>query len=1813
MRKLLLVIICLFCGSTVSLNAQIARLEEREAEWKSYALPRANFARQVITEQNVIFRVPADWKQEGTTLEFSGPHGARLTVFAVAVPDGYPLTEFVAGTLKATADELGSADAVFTRRTQFQDLEAREIFLDVPDSEGKMFRSVNWLTISGPLALRVSLYAPLEHATDLEPFFKATVQSVMFVGKNFAQFEATRFETITTPSAGPIHEVQNIVATLNQLNSDREAAINRLAPLFVSQTETVVDLLVDRRVAVRSAAAEAVVRSKNTSLKTFLWDMLDDSDPFIAEVAARRLGQEIGVVSELLNRSWSETANQTAARMWPFMKKEDRASYIQGLFGQSLPDRKVQTGALTLLRAVPADEVKLPLARILAAKDDTMTTVALLVANNRGEALPVDVLLKLAASSDQNIKRLAVEHLGQSADLPDIPRLEAMIPKTPVAPSRAPATDAEKKQAEDRKAFEDEIKLTVKKIRLRKDLSLAKGGEAWREVIRKALLDPTLADFAWRYDCELTAAGCSPATAARNLPPDIKIKSFAENILPPKVTHYTAISNPAQAVQHFYETLHGLQLDSPRAQANLILIMGSMRERLGQQLGAPPDATALIDYTGIKSDSPIVLASWTSAGAYDSVSLAKRKAIVLRVNDRERFERALENFQDAHGQFTDLTDYLAIGTRAAAALPALLPFVGQSLLSRDPNKPHARPLVRYSRAGETEWNGIPIKTIEHHSIDYESNITSAVTYLTFIGDVAIVTYDVATLRDLLSRATAAEQQQLAGNEEFRRAFGTDADVVYFSDLKAVFAEANSKDPQSNRHSTESGALKFSSSSWENSHRFVFDESEWSKPLLPFQAKDLSAPRDLLPSSTIAYFLMKLDVTTAWQTWPRTMNLRENRFEIDPALWSLDFSKDVLPELGPECGAVLLELPEFYAKEFDPTWAAFCKLKTNKLSDAFTAGKLFLSVGPTTGVAEIKSGDTSYFVAIKNGFLVVSGNSKGVSALGGKTNLATTRDYSRAAEKAPAGIVAFGGYNLEAAVAAASAKTGDGLNAQIAGILLSIASAFHSQNFFATASAGTIEGHSSVAMDREGRYAVADFSYLPRAANITYATLQPHGMPIFDQQRLSDIVLKVRAKAPGPIDSIRDDIKSSTQRVEQKSPNELMVTVAARRNTPDKRIQLPVTNPDVAAFLKATGEISSDDRNVIEQARQIAGDDRDAWSVAQKLGEWTHTNLTWKSVARAGAAETLATREADCSEFSQLYVAMARSLGLPARIVSGLAYSGNSFGGHAWVEVWIGKWVELDPTWGTHFVDATHIRNEASTLVTAAALNLIDVEIVKTGRTVPDFQKSAKALAEHLVKAIPEANRSDLEATIDVATLTDELMGGGAWTGLNERERDLMSSAYRRVLQKIMDGYEGGDYVNGVHLLNVEEKGDRADALLFNSPDDTLLKLRLLRRDDVWYLVDIVSPDPGLRITAETFGPVIKSIEASRAGKPATVSTTSDFEKVMALSDADEFDKALETVDRALQANPTDQRLRFLKVQVLYSFDDRQEEYTRLLTELMNEQPPYAPALYDLAANLAEDKPEEAIEMYKRYSALEPLDPRPYRELGTLYENKKELALAEAAFRKAIAVDPFELFGYEDVATFLVRNGRVNEVPAVLLASDKYATEDDEVLASVFRQLEDDVTLADAERLAVVEAQRMKKSVWANLALSDIYIRDKRYVPAMTILKRAALMDPKLATPHVKMSIVYLQQSRLNEALRAIDHALKLEEDNSAAHYRRATVLARLGRKTDAMAALQKSIELSQFMLTQIADEEDFKSLHSLPEFKKLLADAEKLKSGTTPQ
>lgn len=147
---------------------------------------------------------------------------------------------------------------------------------------------------------------------------------------------------------------------------------------------------------------------------------------------------------------------------------------------------------------------------------------------------------------------------------------------------------------------------------------------------------------------------------------------------------------------------------------------------------------------------------------------------------------------------------------------------------------------------------------------------------------------------------------------------------------------------------------------------------------------------------------------------------------------------------------------------------------------------------------------------------------------------------------------------------------------------------------------------------------------------------------------------------------------------------------------DPGYRLPYKSMDLRAELRAEPLVQSDDPRILEAARRAAGGGshgtRDPAVVAARLTRWVHDRLAKEvTFSVPSAVEVLETGRGDCNEHTVLYVAMARALGLPARTAVGLVYLNGSFFYHAWPEVWLGRWVAVDPTFGQWPADASHIR------------------------------------------------------------------------------------------------------------------------------------------------------------------------------------------------------------------------------------------------------------------------------------------------------------------------------------------------------------------------------------------------------------------------------------------------------------------------------------------------------------------------------------------
>ncbi len=145
----------------------------------------------------------------------------------------------------------------------------------------------------------------------------------------------------------------------------------------------------------------------------------------------------------------------------------------------------------------------------------------------------------------------------------------------------------------------------------------------------------------------------------------------------------------------------------------------------------------------------------------------------------------------------------------------------------------------------------------------------------------------------------------------------------------------------------------------------------------------------------------------------------------------------------------------------------------------------------------------------------------------------------------------------------------------------------------------------------------------------------------------------------------------------------------------KAAQLPVTDEKVLRHVKPTQFIQSDHPKLIAQAKEIAGDEKNMMAVSTKLCTWVYKNVRNIYSARlSNALEVLEHLEGDCTEHSVLFIGLARAAGLPAREVAGLIYIPGKPGGfyfHQWATVWVGQWIDVDPTFNQPQADVTHIK------------------------------------------------------------------------------------------------------------------------------------------------------------------------------------------------------------------------------------------------------------------------------------------------------------------------------------------------------------------------------------------------------------------------------------------------------------------------------------------------------------------------------------------
>lgn len=179
-----------------------------------------------------------------------------------------------------------------------------------------------------------------------------------------------------------------------------------------------------------------------------------------------------------------------------------------------------------------------------------------------------------------------------------------------------------------------------------------------------------------------------------------------------------------------------------------------------------------------------------------------------------------------------------------------------------------------------------------------------------------------------------------------------------------------------------------------------------------------------------------------------------------------------------------------------------------------------------------------------------------------------------------------------------------------------------------------------------------------------------------------------------------------------SPTQTMVQegdhwlISVRNEPPAAKMAWPYKGKNLEAKknLEPTSTLQCDNELVIKiakiAARSNSGDD--AMAVARSIALFVNGYVSNKNyeVSYGTALDTAKSAMGDCTEHSVLAAALCRAVGIPARPVVGLGYTGQEldggfkggyFVGHQWTEVWInGQWYPVDAAMPGGF-DIGHIR------------------------------------------------------------------------------------------------------------------------------------------------------------------------------------------------------------------------------------------------------------------------------------------------------------------------------------------------------------------------------------------------------------------------------------------------------------------------------------------------------------------------------------------
>jgi transglutaminase-like putative cysteine protease len=148
------------------------------------------------------------------------------------------------------------------------------------------------------------------------------------------------------------------------------------------------------------------------------------------------------------------------------------------------------------------------------------------------------------------------------------------------------------------------------------------------------------------------------------------------------------------------------------------------------------------------------------------------------------------------------------------------------------------------------------------------------------------------------------------------------------------------------------------------------------------------------------------------------------------------------------------------------------------------------------------------------------------------------------------------------------------------------------------------------------------------------------------------------------------------------------TLVVFRATPSDSV---VTRP--GPTLGAGVDLPVEDQGIVRAASRVIRGAQSASDSAALLTRWVSAQIATEGGEHATGTAILAyrNRRGSPTAKARLLATMTRAVRIPARVACGIAVVPEGALGHAWTEIWLGRWVAADPTYGQFPASASLVR------------------------------------------------------------------------------------------------------------------------------------------------------------------------------------------------------------------------------------------------------------------------------------------------------------------------------------------------------------------------------------------------------------------------------------------------------------------------------------------------------------------------------------------